>query len=112
MLSLSMAAARTKSERSGWISFIIMMIAGLTAAFFVFIMLAMGECLPRDGSDAMHTCDTIKQREFWLYPTLVFCLIVVATWLQMKQRRIGLLVALASGFVGAIVLWLVEALMG
>ncbi len=89
-----------------------MTIAGLTAAFFVFMMLAMGECLPRDGSEAMHSCDTIKQREFWLYPTLVLCLIVAATWLQMKQRRIGLLVALASGLVGTMALWLIEALTG
>jgi hypothetical protein len=111
MRSLGMVA-RPQSKRPSWASFVATTIAGLTVAFFVFVILAMGECLPRDGSGMMQVCDTTKQREFWLYPALAIALVVIAIWLQVNGRRSGRLIALGSGLAGAVVLWVAEMFIG
>ena len=106
-----MAFLHQKANSSGWASFVASSIAGLLLAFFVFAMLAMGECLPRDGSKLMHACDVTKEREFWLFPALVMFMMAIATWVQFNARRLSHAIALTCGLTGAIALWLVEALL-
>ncbi|MBH0112270.1 hypothetical protein I5E68_04785 [Novosphingobium sp. YJ-S2-02] len=88
-----------------------MIAIGLAIAYFVFAMLAMGECLPRDGSVEMQTCDAVKRREFWLYPCLVGALLIVATWAQIRGAVWGRMIGLICGVAAAMLLVLIEAIL-
>ncbi|PWG01434.1 hypothetical protein DF286_00015 [Sphingosinicella humi] len=88
--------------------FVLLTLVGLALAFLVFLGLAMGECLPRDESSAMHACDAAKQREFWLYPLLVLLSVAAAIWLEVRGSPFGRIVAALSGIIAFCALYLVE----
>ena len=72
-------------------------------------MLAMGECLPRDGSLETQICDVEKNREFWLYPLLVGSLIVLAAVVELRGKPWGKILGAASGLLSFLALIIIEA---
>ena len=86
-----------RNPRTRWIVFAACELVGLVFAAFLFMGLAMSECLPRDGSPGMNACDITKQREFWLFPTLVAVWIGLATVLEVRRSTMGKVLATLSG---------------
>jgi hypothetical protein len=94
--------------RVHWIIFAVCSLIGLFSAAFIFAVLAMMECLPRDGSPSMHACDVAKEREFWLYPLLLVISLATAAWLQMRGPVWGKILAALAGVTALCVLILIE----
>lgn len=91
-------------------AFVVLTLVGLGFACVVILWLAMGECLPRDGSAAMQACDTAKDREFWLYPLLVLLNFATSVCLQVRGSSLGRIVAGSSGITAVLVLSIIEML--
>lgn len=85
---------------------------GLLSAAFIYLILAISECLPRDGSAAMQACDTIKQRDAWLYPVLLSVSVAASLWLHLRGAVGTWLLAITSGLTAAIALMVINALSG
>ncbi len=94
------------------IGFGVSLIGGLGLAGFIYLVLAIGECLPRDGSAEMVACDATKQQEAWLYP-LLFVIAVTGSLILHWRGAVGAwLAALTSGLIAAVMLMVVNALSG
>ena len=100
----------TDAPRPGWILFGLLLLAGLFLALLMFAGIAMGDCIPRDGSASMLACDATKQRAFWIYPLMVCAAAAIAVWLQARGSRAGGLLAIASGVVAMAGLLVVNAI--
>lgn len=94
--------------RSGVAVFAVLTLVGLSLALLVFLGLAMGECLPRDGSASMRACDVAKQREFWLYPLLVLLSAATAVWLEVRGSPFGRVLVAISGITALGALYLID----
>lgn len=69
---------------------------GFLLAAILYVFMAIGECLPRDGSAAMLACDQSKRIEGRLYPTSVLAGFAFATVLHLKRLRLALSIVLLS----------------
>ena len=78
-------------------------------SFSVFLALALGECLPRDGSAQMTACDLEKAREIWVYPLLVIVLMALAIVAELERKIWAKALVGASGLLALAILFLVEA---
>ncbi len=58
----------------------------------------------------MHSCDTAKQREFWLYPMMVCALAATAVLVEARLRRFGRFLALANGFIAVVLMGWIEGM--
>jgi hypothetical protein len=94
--------------RVHWIIFAVCSLIGLSSAVLIFAVLAMMECLPRDGSPLMHACDLVKRREVWLYPLLLAMFLSLAVWLQMRGHVWGNVLGALSGVAALCLLILIE----
>jgi magnesium-transporting ATPase (P-type) len=103
---------QNRAARTSWKSFAGLTLTGLLIAFLIFVVSAMGECLPRDGSTHMQVCDGEKRRFFRLYPTVVFSIVIVSAWLQAAGIRWARVLALFSGLVGIAAMWILLSLIG
>lgn len=101
---------RLGHSRVHWAVFGLCGLVGLASAALLFAFLAVSECLPRDGSVSMHSCDAEKQREFWLYPLLFVVSLAAAAWLERKERLWGKLLAATAAVVAMCILLLIERL--
>ena len=79
----------------------------MASALVIFGILAMAECLPRDGSLKMIACDIEKQREFWLYPLIVFGAIILAACAEIRGKTWGKTLSAASGVIALIILLMI-----
>ena len=77
---------------------------GIGLALVCFVMLAIGECLPRDDSPAMLRCDQAKSREVWLFPVLIVCQLVMSKMMHAHGILGGRLLAGSCGLLALIVL--------
>lgn len=103
----------SKPDRpKSWWAFAGLTLIGLIVAFIIFVMFGIGECLPRDGSAHMQTCDAAKRRFFWLYPSAVACIVVFAAVLHAHSFRWARMTALASGFTAIVVVAFSQFLVG
>jgi hypothetical protein len=91
------------------IGFSIALLVGLFIAALVYLMLAIGECLPRDGSAQMQACDAIKRRDAWLYPVLFMASAGGSIVMHLRRASLALLLAATSGMIAAAALMLVNA---
>ena len=94
------------------IGFGVALAAGLGIAGFIYVVLAVSECLPRDGSAEMQACDAIKQRDFWLYPVLLTIALAGSLVLHWRGAVGTWLLAITSGLAAAIALMIINALSG
>ena len=94
------------------LGFAMALLVGLGLASLIYLVLALSECLPRDGSAEMQACDAIKRRDFWLFPVLVG-LSAAGSILRHWRGAVGTwLVALTSGLIAAMMLMVINALLG
>jgi hypothetical protein len=83
---------------------------GLAIAAILYLLLAIGECLPRDGSAEMHACEAIRRRDVRLYPVLLGTSVMGSVWLHWRGAVGTWLVALTSGLIAAVMLMTINAL--
>jgi hypothetical protein len=83
-------------------------IFSILIAFLIFLMLALGECLPRDGSAAMRACDAGKHFEVRALPLLELLALAGGLLAALKGSRLGPLIVVAGPFVAAGIVILVE----
>ena len=100
------------ARRAHWGMFATAVIGALGAGFVLFGLLALGECLPRDGSAAMQACDIEKQREFWLYPALMILSLGAGARLHAARPIPGLALAIASPLLSLVLLLTIGRLVG
>lgn len=93
------------------LGFGVSLIGGFGLAGFIYAILAVNECLPRDGSAEMRACDAIKRRDFWLYPVLVGLSAAGSIVLHWRGAVGTWLVALTTGLNAAIALMVINALL-
>ncbi|AOL95364.1 hypothetical protein BG023_112452 [Porphyrobacter sp. LM 6] len=84
-------------------------LAGFLVAASIYLILAIGECIPRDGSAQMHACDAIKRRDFWLYPLLFAATAGGSIAMHWRGVSLASLCAATSGLVAAVALMLANA---
>jgi hypothetical protein len=94
------------------IGFGTVLLGGVAVAGFIYLILAISECLPRDGSAEMLACDATKQREAWLFPLLFVLSAAGSIVLHWRGAAGAWLVAVASGVIAAIALIVINALLG
>lgn len=85
------------------------LIAGFVLATLIYFFLAMGECLPRDGSAQMLICDAIKRRDFWLFPTLWLIAVGYGVYRHVRIQSGAAMLALGSAILAWIALGLINA---
>ena len=88
------------------------LLTGIGIAGLIYLVLAVGECLPRDQSAAMHACEAIKRRDFWLYPVLFLISATGSVTLHLRGATGSWLLAATSGLIAAVALMLVNAFTG
>ena len=74
------------------------------------MFLAMGECLPRDDSPAMHSCDAAKHREFWLFPLLYVLAVAGSIWRRLRGSGNAWFLAVMAGPIALIALIIIGAM--
>jgi hypothetical protein len=109
-VTASLRADRPRLVRH--LGFGVSLVIGLGIAAFIYLVLAISECLPRDGSAEMQVCDAIKRRDFWLYPVLLSVSVAASLWLHLRGAAGTWLLAITSGLTAAIALMVVNALSG
>lgn len=85
------------------------LMAGFAMATFIYLFLAMGECLPRDDSAQMLACDAIKRRDFWLFPTLWLITLACGIYRHVRMQGGAAMLALGSAILAWIALGLINA---
>jgi hypothetical protein len=90
------------------IAFAAMAVLSLVFAFLLCIPLVLGECVPRDGSAAMHACDAAKRFEFRAFPILLLVAMAAAFYAVLKLPRLSPAIVLAAPFVALAVVIAVE----
>jgi len=85
-----------------------LIVCALAIAFLIFVLLMMGECLPRNGSAAMHACDAGKHFEFFAFPLTTLASVVAGATALRSGRRIGLAIIGLAPFLALTVVLLVE----
>lgn len=86
------------------------LLGGVVIAGFIYLILAVGECLPRDESTEMLACDATKQREAWLYPLLFVLSAAGSIVMHLRGAAGAWLVALASSLIAAVALMVINPL--
>jgi len=84
------------------------MLVGLFFGFAFFIGMMLGDCLPRDGSAAMHACDNSKDLGFRTYPFLLLAGFMAGGFVAWRRPGIGSALAAAAPFLALGIIILLE----
>lgn len=106
---LNPQAAHHRPRLRQHIGFSIALLVGFFIAALVFLILAIGECLPRDDSAQMQACEAIKRRDVWLYPVLFMASAGGSIVMHLRSASLALLFAVTSGLIAAAALMVVNA---